>query len=199
MTHPTLRFTLSHHGKRLLLTVTFIPFCWQAFQVMHELGHLLTAQLTGGEVQRVVVHPLEFSRTDVAPNPRPGLVAWGGPLVGVLLPGLTWALFRLGRWPGEFLVRFLLGFCLVANGAYLGIGSLTPIGDAADLMKMGTPAYLLWLFGALTVPLGFWSWHGLGRWFGWGDSPQPIPDWAPFVSSGLFLALLAATWLGSPR
>ena len=48
---------------------------WFLMQAVHELGHVLAAWLTGGAVQRVVLSPLEISRTDVMPNPRPLVVA----------------------------------------------------------------------------------------------------------------------------
>jgi hypothetical protein len=59
-------------------------------QVMHELGHVLGAWLTGGEVWRVVLHPLSISRTDLGANPHPLAVVWAGPMLGVAIPGLLW-------------------------------------------------------------------------------------------------------------
>ena len=130
--------------------------------VVHELGHVAGAYLTGGQVEKVVLHPLAISRTDLAENPQPMVVAWSGPLLGVILPVLLWWMFCRKQIPGEPLVRFFAGFCLIANGAYLGIGSFNRIGDAGDLLRLGSPNWLLWLFGVTTVPAGFWLWHGMG-------------------------------------
>jgi hypothetical protein len=41
---------------------------------------------TGGTVERVVLHPLSISRTDVSPNPHPVAVVWLGPIVGSVVP-----------------------------------------------------------------------------------------------------------------
>jgi hypothetical protein len=71
---------------QILLIVAFLPLCWLAMQAVHELGHFLGAVATGERVERVVLHPLTISRTDVSPNPFPLLVIWAGPVVGVLLP-----------------------------------------------------------------------------------------------------------------
>ena len=63
-------------------------------------------------------------------------------------------LFKLARWKGDYLARFFAGFCLIANGVYLGIGAFQGDGDAGDLLRMGTPKWCLWLFGLIAVPLG---------------------------------------------
>jgi hypothetical protein len=64
------------------------------------------------------------------------------------------------------LLRFFAGFCLIANGAYLGVGVTRPVGDAADLLRLGTPRWALGLYGAIAISLGLWIWHGLGPRFG---------------------------------
>ena len=72
--------------NQFILIATFIPFCWLAFMAVHELGHVVAANLTGGTVTKIVVHPLAISRTDVSPNLNPLAVVWTGPILGVLLP-----------------------------------------------------------------------------------------------------------------
>ena len=44
-------------AAQILLIVTFIAFSWLAMQVVHEVGHVLVARLTGGEVLKVALHP----------------------------------------------------------------------------------------------------------------------------------------------
>ena len=85
-------------------------------QAVHELGHVLGTEITGGRVACVVLHPLTISRTDVAENPHPLLVVWAGPLCGVLLPLLLWASVAKLMPQTAFLARFFTGFCLLANG-----------------------------------------------------------------------------------
>ena len=188
--------------KRLnqaILVASFVPFCWLAFMAIHELGHVIAGLFTGGTITKVVVHPLAISRTDVSPNPNPLVTVWAGPIIGVILPLGIWAVFWKFKIPGDYLARFFAGFCLIANGAYIGTGSFENIGDAGDMMKHGSPIWLLWLFGIITAPIGFLSWHRLGTKFGLGESNGNVDEWAAYVSLGLFIALFLATFLISPR
>ena len=185
--------------NQVILIGSFIPFCWLAFMAFHELGHVIAGLSTGGSVTKVVVHPLAISRTDVSPNPNPLITVWAGPIIGVLLPVVLWGTFPKFKIPGEYLARFFAGFCLIANGAYIGIGSFEKIGDAGDILQHGSPIWLLWLFGITTVPIGFLIWHGLGPKFGLGESNGNVDEWAAYISLGMFTVLFLATLLISPR
>ncbi len=102
---------------QLLFCVSLLLGCWLAMMGVHELGHVSGGLVTGGEITRVVLHPLAISRTDLAANPYPAVVVWAGPLGGVLFPlGLYLAANGL-RWSLASLVQFFAGFCLIANGA----------------------------------------------------------------------------------
>lgn len=139
---------------------------WLAMQIVHEAGHVCAARAVGGRVERVSLHPLRLSRTDVALNPAPRLVAWAGPAFGSLVPCVVWELARRTRI--AYLLRFFAGFCVVANGAYLGGGVFAPVGDAADILSLGGSRWALGLFGLVATPIGFRLWHGLGPSFGLG-------------------------------
>jgi hypothetical protein len=130
-------------------------------QAVHELGHVLAAWLTGGTVQRVVLHPFTISRTDVSPNPHPLIVAWGGPLVGVGLPIVVAACSRLVFSAFRRYLDFFAGFCLIANGVYIGVGSFDAVGDAGEMLRHGSPPWLLAMFGILSATCGLWIWHRL--------------------------------------
>lgn len=177
-------------GWLFLLVASTLGLSWLLVQVVHEFGHVLHAWVSGGTVVRVVLQPLEISRTDVSPNPHPQFVAWGGAVWGCLIPLGGLAVVRLaeGQYrrrltprdevhlaerdvygphsigPGlaAWLATFFAGFCLIANGGYLAIGLLDGIGDAGDLLAHGAPAWLLIAFGAVTIPGGLWLWHQLG-------------------------------------
>jgi len=185
--------------NRALLITSFIPFCWLAFMTIHELGHVVAGLLTGGSVNRVVIHPLALSRTDVSPNPSPLITAWAGPVIGVLLPVTIWSAFWKCKLPGDHLTRFFAGFCLIANGLYIGIGSLEKVGDAGEMVQHGTPIWMLWIFGIITVPIGFLTWHQLGPRFGWGESEDQVDATTALISVVLFAVLLLATTSLSPR
>jgi hypothetical protein len=188
--------------KRLhqfLLIGSFLPLCWLGFMGVHELGHVLAAWATGGGVVKVVLHPLSLSRTDVHPNPSPLVVVWAGPIVGVMLPLLLWGVFCVARLPGGYLARFFAGTCLIANGLYIGAGSLGRVGDAGDMMRWGTPIWVLWLFGLLTAPPGFWMWNGVGRYFGLGQARGRVDHRTAYISVALLVLSVTLMLLLSSR
>lgn len=159
---------------QFVLIASTILGSWLGMQLVHELGHVAGAQWTGGKVSRVVLHPLTISRTDLSSNPKPLAVVWAGPTVGVVVPLALWGLSLLVRLPAAFVLRFFAGFCLIANGLYIGVGSIDGVGDCGEVLRSGSRPWQLWLFGALTVPLGFALWHGQGACFGWGTNRRPI-------------------------
>lgn len=184
--------------RSILITTTLLA-SWLGMQAVHELGHVTGARLTGGEVERVVLHPLTISRTDLSSNPQPLVVVWAGPVIGVLLPLAAWALTAAGNWRGSFLLRFFAGFCLIANGLYISLGSLGAIGDCGEMLRRGSALWQLWLFGIVTTPAGFWLWHGQGKHFGLGQTPEPIsPQIAYAAAAVAVLLFLLGLLTGSP-
>jgi hypothetical protein len=178
---------------RFLLPTIALAAAWLAMQAIHELGHVLAAVLTGGVVENVNLHPLSISRTDLAANPHPLLVVWAGPIVGVAIPALAWAVAAFLRLKHAFLLRFFAGFALVANGAYIGFGSFDRIGDCGDMLRAGSPIWTLWLFGIAGVGGGFLAWHRLGPKFGLGASAEPVPGGSTTIA---LLSLVGLLGLG---
>jgi hypothetical protein len=174
---------------QFVLIGSTLALAWLAMQAVHELGHVAGAAVSGGRVGYVVLHPARISYTHVEANPRPLVVAWSGPLVGVAAPLAALAIFRWAKLPGWHLLQFFAGFCLVANGAYLACGSLGEIGDAGDLLRHGAPLWLLWLFGLVTIPIGLWLWNGLGPYFGLGGRGGEASAVAAYVMLGLLVAV----------
>ena len=129
---------------------------------IHEFGHVFGSWATGGNVKKVVLHPFTISRTDVDPNPKPSIVVWMGPILGSLIPMVFWA-FRTDKVSGcSKCPQVFCRFCLIANGAYIAFGSLDQVGDCEVMMQLGSPIWLLFVFGLLTMPCGLLVWHGLG-------------------------------------
>ncbi len=181
---------------QLLLIASTLVASWFGMQAVHEFGHVLGAWLTGGEVAKVVLHPLTISRTDLALNPHPLLVVWAGPVFGVLLPLTLWSVAKALRWSGAFVLRFFAGFCLIANGGYIAIGSFGRIGDCREMLLHGSSLWHLWLFGLLTCPLGFWLWHKQGDQFGLGNTQGKVnPRVAYATACASLLLLLFASWV----
>lgn len=166
---------------------------WLAMQAVHELGHVMGAWVTGARVVRVVLTPTAISRTDVAENSRPLVVAWAGPVVGAGAPLVVWLAARAGGLSGAFGLRFFAGFCLVANGLYIGVGSFARVGDCGEMLRHGSAPWQLWLFGIIAAPLGLALWHGQGEAFGFGAARGRVSRGAAY---GTLIACAALLGLG---
>ena len=144
-----------------MLRAATVLVWWWLMMAVHELGHVLGCCLSGATIEAVVLWPWTISETVRSGSAAPLLDTWAGPLFGAGLPVvLWWALrrrpFDLRTWVGGW-----AGFCLVANGVYLGVGWLDQVGDAGDLLRLGMPAYVLALSGAVLVAAGLALWHVL--------------------------------------
>lgn len=184
-----------HRVHQFVLIASLLVFSWLAMQAVHELGHVLHAWASGGTVTRVLLDPLEISRTDVAPNPHPQFVAWGGPIWGALLPAAAWFALHAARLSRAWLARFFAGFCLIANGAYLLGGSIFPAGDAEVLLREGAPRWALAAFGIASAGAGLWLWNGSGAHFGLARSSPAIDKKAAWGAALAAAALAIAEWV----
>jgi hypothetical protein len=171
---------------QFLLIGSTLLLSWLGMMAVHELGHCAAARLTGGAVARVVLHPLTISRTDLARNPHPLVVAWAGAVAGSILP-LAF-LVVVSDSSTAYLFRFFAGFCLVINGVYLAEDSFFRIADSGDLMRYGSPAWAPVAFGVAAMALGLWLWNGQGRHFGFAGSRGQVDRGH---AAGVFYALLA--------
>ena len=101
-------FVAMQRFHQLIFVASLLALSWFAMMAVHELGHVVGALVTGGVVERVVLHPLTISRTDVSPNPEPSIVVWlarsldassllpsGGLFPDTLLPPTTLQCFLL--------------------------------------------------------------------------------------------------------
>ncbi len=181
----------SRRQTQIVLIASTVACAWLGMQVVHEAGHVLGAWATGGQIAKVVLHPLTISRTEIPHNPHPVLVVWAGPVVGALAPLLVWGIAAASRSPGSYLLRFFAGFCLVANGAYIGSGVVAPLGDAADMLHYGSPSWLLGAFGFTSFATGIWLWHRQGHYFGFGRAEGHVSRRAAMTTLACFLVLLA--------
>lgn len=174
----------------VLLIVCTLVASWLGMQAVHEFGHCIGAWTTGGTIERVHLKPWSISQTVLLNNPKPLIVVWSGPVVGVILPVAIWLASAFAKWSFAFVLRFFAGFSLVANGLYLGVGSFFEIGDCGEMIRHGSRLWQMWLFGLVTVPLGFWLWHGQGRYFGMGTHAEPVNR-----HTALVMAIVAMVFL----
>lgn len=183
---------------QFLLIASTLGLTWLGMMIVHELGHVFGAWMSGGSVSKVVLHPLVFSQTVLSHNPHPLFVVWCGPVLGVLIPIVLLVVSTLAKAPGFYLVRFYTGFCLIANGAYLGVGSFAGVADAGDLIELGASPWMLWVFGFLTIPAVFWLWHGLGPKFGLGAANGRVSRAAACAVTASLILVVAFEVIFSP-
>src|SRR5882724_7745741 len=125
-----MRTPLASARLHQVVLITAMVLCsWLGMMIVHEGGHVLGAWATGGKVKQVVLTPIGFSRTDFSSNPHPLIVVWAGPIIGSIAPLIAFAIAPAARVRWAYLLRFFAGFCLVANGAYIGAASFDQIGD----------------------------------------------------------------------
>jgi hypothetical protein len=119
---------------------------------LHELGHALGYWVSGGTVKAIVMEaPLPAGHVKgISPNSF--LPVWGGVGFGTLIAmaPLFTARWLAGRTCVRFAMMMTAAFCLGHNGMYLFVGGLIPFADASFMIALGTPRWLLFLFG---IPL----------------------------------------------
>ena len=172
---------------------------WFAMMAVHEFGHVVGALATGGTVERVVLHPLTISRTDVSPNPNPSIVVWLGPILGCIIPTAVWWFIPQRFAVSRNLAMFFAGFCLLANGAYIAVGSFDRVGDCGVMLQHGSPLWTLLLFGILTIPAGFYLWHRLGSVKQFLADPSLVDPIVAYTLFGALIVMLALEFTISPR
>ena len=149
---------------------------WYVMMAVHEAGHCLGALTTGATIEAVEIPLAGFSRTDISGNRHPLLVVWAGPLFGATAP-LAFLLF-LGcvRRRLRHAFMFFVGFCLLANGAYIGAGAFFRAGDCRELLRHGAPLWLLVGFGMVSSAGGLYLWHRMGPPRGWFAAAENQED-----------------------
>lgn len=119
--------------------------------VTHECGHLLAGSVSGAKLTAVDLAPWRLPYSLHAPDPKPLVTLWGGPLFGVLLPVAVAALLRK---PG---VWFVADFCLLANGVYLALAWISGdrFLDTPRLLAAGAPPISIVVFCSVTIAVGY--------------------------------------------
>ena len=182
-----------------ILILSTLGLSWLGMQIVHEAGHVLLAWAGGETVHRVILHPLAISRTDSSHDHNPLLVVWGGPALGTILPLIALGVARLTRPGVSYLFQFFAGFCLLANGVYLGVGSFEGVGDAGDLIRYGAPRWTLIAFGLVAAPPGLDLWNRLGPSFGFEEARGQVSHRATFGTLAVLAVVVVVELLASGR
>ena len=184
--------------RQWLFVAALLTWCWYGMQAVHELGHVTAAWLAGTEVRQVVLHPLTISRTDLGNrNEYPLLVVWAGPICGALLPVAVMILIGTIGGPSAT-AQFFAGFCLIANGVYIGCGAFADVGDCRVMSQHGTPLLAMVLFGLPTVPVGLLLWDQLGSPREFFEHPEKASPKATLALSVTLVIYLVTTAILSP-
>jgi hypothetical protein len=56
MIHPFVEVIVPR-ARQIVFAVSILALCWLGMMAVHELGHVLGAVVTGGTVERCVLHP----------------------------------------------------------------------------------------------------------------------------------------------
>jgi len=152
---------------QIMLWIVVAALSWYGMMAVHEAGHCLGAVATGARIETVEIPLAGFSRTDFSGGSCPLLVVWAGPVVGAFLPVALLALLRVVGPRARHAVLFSVGFCLLANGAYIGMGASAALGDCRQLAQYGSPKWTMVAFGSVAFACGLYMWHRMGPWRGW--------------------------------
>jgi hypothetical protein len=196
--HLTPSLSSMQRFHQLVFVASLLALSWFAMMAVHEFGHVVGALTTGGTVKRVVLHPLTISRTDVSPNPNPSVVVWLGPILGCIIPVVAWWCTPRRFTVARNVTLFFAGFCLLANGAYIAIGSFDRVGDCGVMLQLGSPLWTLLLFGLLTIPIGFYLWHRLGSAKQFLADPTLVDPFIAYATFGALVVMLAVEFTISP-
>jgi hypothetical protein len=88
---------------------------------------------------------------------------------------------------------------LIANGAYIALGSFAQVGDCGEMLRTGTPLWVLIAFGLVTVSVGFYLWHRLGSLKGFLARPAQVTPGMAYGAAAALATVLVAELLLSPR
>jgi hypothetical protein len=151
-------------ARRCAVAVLTVAAWWWTMEAVHESGHVLGCLVSGAHVERVVLWPWTFSETVRSGSRAPLVDTWAGPLFGMVAPIAIWGACRpwlrrgRGTWFADRLAGWV-GFCLLANGVYLGTAPIVAAGDTRDLIYLGVPAWVLAVVGGVGCAAGLGWWH----------------------------------------
>ncbi|MGE3407168.1 MAG: hypothetical protein AB7I37_10170 [Pirellulales bacterium] len=179
-----------------LLLVSTLLLSWLGMMVFHLLGHLVYAVMADALIFGVELQPFSLSaEPKILFNPRPMLVAWGGPIWGSALPILLLWMVRATRPTWTYLATFFAGFCLIANGAHLAFGAFIPAGDAKQMLRLGMPQWVLVAFGFPVLVAGIGLLHGLSKPFGIGVPGGMVNRRHAWGVTAAWMLLAVVEWL----
>ncbi|MCP4177698.1 MAG: hypothetical protein GY756_08020 [bacterium] len=143
--------------KKYAYIILTIIISWWPMMVIHEFGHIISVLIFGGKINKLILYSWKFTYTIRSGSLHPLIDLWAGPVIGVLIPLIFYLIarkLRVGFFWGMF-----SGFCLIANGIYIGIGWINKIGDTKEMINLGSPIYFMLIFSIVCTVSGLFIWH----------------------------------------
>jgi hypothetical protein len=137
--------------RRACHFVLLLAASWCVMTFTHESGHLVCGWACGGTLRHADLLPWHLPHSHFDPDPRPLITAWGGPILGALVPLLIALLVRRD-W-----VWFVAYFCILANGAYLAAAWVSGERylDTARLLAHGAHPVTIAAYCVVTIGVGY--------------------------------------------
>jgi|ERR1043166_148892 hypothetical protein len=146
-----------HKMKLALYVLGSFAFGYNAANILHECGHLLSGILSGGRALGLTSHPFSWSMARVADCRHPQFMTWGG----ILWSGLLGLIIFIFSYPSRSIVLFPIlltsSLLILVNGVYFTTGTLIRAGDPADLMEYGVGAPVLLVIGCACLLAGSYA------------------------------------------
>ena len=167
---------------QIIIWIVVAFLSWYGMMAIHEAGHCLGAVATDAKIHAVEIPIAGFSRTDFSGGKCPLLVVWAGPLLGAVMPVALLAFLRFAGHRVKHVLVFFVGFCLLSNGVYIGLGAFLRAGDCRQLLQHGSPVWVLVAFGILSFGGGLYAWHRMGPLRGWFAMVKETENRASYCS-----------------
>ncbi|MCA9240175.1 MAG: M50 family metallopeptidase [Planctomycetales bacterium] len=140
-------------ARTALCLVALAIWFWVSMLLTHEIGHVVAAVVTGEKITYVNIYPGQMPTTLVAGSPSAAIL-WAGVLSGWLTPSLiALGLSQVQRF--RTLLWCWVGFCWAAGGLYLALGGIETLTDTSQLVRIGTPLWLLIAVGSGATIAGY--------------------------------------------
>ncbi|TWU51541.1 hypothetical protein [Rubripirellula reticaptiva] len=117
----------------------------------HECGHMIGGMTCGATLTDFDLAPWRMPYSLHSPDPNPLVTLWAGPIFGIAVPTFLAAIIRK-RW-----AWFIADFCLIANGGYLALASLSGdrFLDTPRLLDAGAHPATIVIYCMLTIGIGY--------------------------------------------
>lgn len=137
--------------RRFFRLLLWLGVSWTVMAWTHEGGHIVGGWLMGGHLQYAELRPWLLPYSHFEPDPQPLVTLWAGPIFGAVVP------WRIALMVPRVHTRFIAGFCLLANGAYLATAAYAgdALLDTTKLLAAGAWSVSIGMYCLITITVGY--------------------------------------------